>query len=144
MEGQEGINLSKTNSIELKSRAKINLSLDVIGKRQDGYHNIRTIMQTVKLYDRIIISYAKTGIEVICNLDNLSLGNVPQGRENIAYRAAELFKDRYGIDCGVKIIIEKNIPVAAGLAGGSSNAAAVLKGMNLLLDVVQMKMSLLC
>lgn len=132
MEGQEGINLSKTNSIELKSRAKINLSLDVIGKRQDGYHNIRTIMQTVKLYDRIIISYAKTGIEVICNLDNLSLGNVPQGRENIAYRAAELFKDRYGIDCGVKIIIEKNIPVAAGLAGGSSNAAAVLKGMNLL------------
>ncbi len=130
MEEQKGKMLDNTHSIETKARAKINLSLDVTGKRPDGYHNIKTIMQTIKLYDKVVINKAKKGIEVICNQNHLLSGNVPSGNENIAYKAAKLFKDRYCIDCGVKIKIEKNIPVAAGLAGGSSNAAAVLKGMN--------------
>lgn len=130
MEAQKEKLLDNTHFVEIKSRAKINLSLDVTGKRSDGYHNIKTIMQTIELYDKVVISRAKKGIEVVCNLNHLSSGNVPSGKENIAYKAAKLFKDRYCIDCGVKIIIEKNIPAAAGLAGGSSNAAAVLKGMD--------------
>jgi 4-diphosphocytidyl-2-C-methyl-D-erythritol kinase len=134
MEEQKGRVSDNTHSIEIKARAKVNLSLDVTGKRPDGYHNIKTIMQTIKLYDKVVISKAKKGIEVVCSLNHLLSGNVPPGNDNIAYEAAKLFKDRYCIDYGVKIIIEKNIPVAAGLAGGSSNAAAVLKGMDKLFE----------
>ncbi|NSW92229.1 MAG: 4-(cytidine 5'-diphospho)-2-C-methyl-D-erythritol kinase [Firmicutes bacterium] len=129
MKGQNGKILGSAQSIELKARAKINLSLDVTGKRQDGYHNIKTIMQTIELYDRVIISVAEKGIEVKCDC-----GKVPPGKGNIAYKAAELFIERYGIDRGVKIIIEKNIPVASGLAGGSADAAAVIKGMDRLFE----------
>jgi 4-diphosphocytidyl-2-C-methyl-D-erythritol kinase len=119
-----------THFIELKARAKINLSLDVINKRTDGYHNIETIMQTIKLYDKITISRVSKEIEIVCEKNCRLSEDIPRGDENIAFKAAKLFKKRYSIDSGVKIRIEKNIPVAAGLAGGSTNAASVLIGMN--------------
>ena len=115
--------------VKVKARAKINLSLDIIGKRHDGYHDIKTIMQTVELCDRLMISVAERDIEVECDCDK-----VPPGKRNIAYKAAELFIKRYRINRGVKIIIEKNIPVASGLAGGSADAAAVIKGMDRLFN----------
>jgi len=126
----ENTEIHMTGSLQLKARAKINLALDVTNKRPDGYHNIRTIMQTIELYDIVTVNIIEKGIEVECNVEN-----VPLGRENTAYRAAELFIGKYGIDKGVKISIKKNIPVAAGLAGGSSDAAAVLKAMNQLFGI---------
>lgn len=104
--------------------AKINLSLDVVGKREDGYHLLEMIMQTVSLYDKVKITKDKE-TSVICN--NI---NVPSDRSNIAYRAVELMKQRFEIQDNFKIEIEKNIPVAAGLAGGSTNGAAVIKAIN--------------
>lgn len=114
------------NQIELKALAKINLGLDVLGRRQNGYHDVRMIMQSVCLYDEVKIERTKeTGIEVSTNLSFL-----PTGEDNIAYKAAKLLSDEFQIKDGVKITLNKHIPVAAGLAGGSSNAAAVLFGMN--------------
>jgi len=112
--------------LNIKSRAKINLTLDVCGKRDDGYHDIETIMQTLSLCDNIhILKTDKEGIKLKTNLSWL-----PSGSSNIAYKAARLIMDEYEIEGGVFIEILKNIPVSAGLAGGSGNAAAVLKGMN--------------
>lgn len=108
----------------LKAYAKINISLDVMGKREDGYHDLRMIMQTIDLYDVISVKQICYGIKVICNKPE-----VPTDKSNLVYKAAELFIDTYGIEGGVEINIEKNIPIAAGLAGGSTNAAAVLKVM---------------
>lgn len=113
------------NSIELKARAKINLSLDVLGKRTDGYHDLRMIMQTVELHDKVQLEVIDTGIEIICDS-----AAVPAGKGNIAFKAAELMINECGIKKGIRIRIEKNIPVAAGLAGGSTDAAAVMKGMD--------------
>ncbi|AUS98466.1 4-(cytidine 5'-diphospho)-2-C-methyl-D-erythritol kinase [Clostridium thermosuccinogenes] len=113
------------DSTELKARAKINLSLDVLGRRPDGYHDVKMVMQTIELHDRIFIEVIEKGIEIEC-----SAPWVPNDKGNIAYKAAEQLIERFGIKKGVKIRIDKNIPVAAGLAGGSSDAAAVLKGMN--------------
>ncbi len=115
------------DKIKLNSAAKINLTLDVLGKRPDGFHEVRMIMQTVSLFDSVELIPQKSGITVETNLDFL-----PTGRGNIAYKAAELFFSETGIDSGVHIIIDKKIPVAAGLAGGSGNAAAVLRGLNLM------------
>ena len=98
------------NSISLKSRAKINLSIDVIGKREDGYHIVEMIMQTIDLYDDIKLKELE--------------------EDNIVYKAAKLIKEKMDIKKGIEIFIKKNIPVAAGMAGGSSNAAAVLVGLN--------------
>ncbi|MCX7712011.1 MAG: 4-(cytidine 5'-diphospho)-2-C-methyl-D-erythritol kinase [Clostridia bacterium] len=113
------------NSLELKARAKINLSLDVLRKRPDGYHDLRMIMQTIELHDKVGLEVIEAGIEIRCDHPSIPLGN-----SNIAYKAAELLINEYKISKGVRIRIEKNIPVAAGLAGGSTDAAAVLKGMN--------------
>jgi len=112
-------------SIKLKAYAKINLSLDVLGKRPDGYHEIRTIMQSIGLHDRVFIEIADNGIEVISNNKW-----VPSGEKNIAFKAADLVIKRFNLNKGVRIKIDKRIPVAAGLAGGSTDAASVLKGMN--------------
>ena len=114
------------NSIELKSRAKINLSLDVLGKREDGYHLVEMIMQTIDLYD--IIKIEEIEIDEI-NINSNS-SDIPLNGNNIVYKAAKLIKDKFNIKKGVNIFIEKNIPVAAGMAGGSCNAAAVLVGLN--------------
>ena len=114
------------NQIELKALAKINLGLDVLGKRENGYHDVRMIMQSIYLYDEVKIEKKDTlEIEVVSNLNFL-----PTGEDNIAYKAARLLQEEFKISDGVKITLKKHIPVAAGLAGGSSNAAAVLFGMN--------------
>lgn len=114
-----------------KAYAKINISLDVIGKRNDGYHLLKMIMQTIDLYDEIDIvkSYDKS-IKIHCNKQY-----VPCDERNLAYKAAKLFKDKYNIKDGIVIKIKKNIPVAAGLAGGSTDAAAVLVIMNQMFNV---------
>ncbi|MDP4182973.1 MAG: 4-(cytidine 5'-diphospho)-2-C-methyl-D-erythritol kinase [Bacillota bacterium] len=113
------------DKIQLKARAKVNLSLDVLRKREDGYHDLKMIMQTLELHDSVCLEKISNGIEVDCNSRF-----IPEGEGNIAYKAAKLIMDEFSIKNGIKITIEKKIPVAAGLAGGSSNAAAVLNGMN--------------
>ncbi len=110
-----------------RSYAKINLTLDVGEKRGDGYHNVEMIMQTVSLFDLVILDKTKGEISVSTNLKYL-----PVNDKNIAYKAVKLFREETRIRGGAKIIIHKNIPVAAGLAGGSGNAAAVLCAMNML------------
>lgn len=112
-----------------RSYAKINLTLDVLGKRPDGYHNVEMIMQTVSLYDLVLVDKTESGISVSTNLRYL-----PNNEKNIAYKAALAFFDYTKIDSGCKIMIHKNIPVAAGLAGGSGNAAAVLCALNKLFN----------
>lgn len=110
-----------------RSFAKINLTLDVLGKRTDGYHNVKMIMQTVSLFDLVLVDQTKSGISISTNLRFL-----PTNEKNIAYAAAQTFFYKTGINGGCKIMIHKNIPVAAGLAGGSGNAAAVLQSLNML------------
>ena len=104
-----------------RSYAKVNLTLDVLGKRDDGYHDVKMIMQTLGLFDLIIVDKDKSGIGIKTNIKNL-----PTGEKNIAWQAAKAFFDYTKIEAGAKILIHKNIPIAAGLAGGSGNAAAVL------------------
>ncbi|WP_333677729.1 4-(cytidine 5'-diphospho)-2-C-methyl-D-erythritol kinase [Muricomes intestini] len=112
--------------IELKALAKINLGLDVLGRRENGYHDVRMVMQSIYLYDDVKIERTKKpGIEIKTNLYFL-----PVGENNIAYKAAALLLEEFRIKEGVIITLDKHIPVAAGMAGGSSNAAAVLFGMN--------------
>lgn len=114
------------NSIQLKSRAKINLSIDVLGKREDGYHLVEMIMQTIDLYDIIRIKELDTNDITIKS----NSSNIPLDENNIVYKAINLLKNKFKINKGVEVFIEKNIPIAAGMAGGSSNAAAVLVGLN--------------
>lgn len=111
--------------------AKLNLTLDVTGKRSDGYHEMLMVMQTISLADIIALKKTdETGISATCNYRY-----IPTDRRNLAVRAAELFCCERGIpEAGVRIAIEKNIPVGAGMAGGSADAAAVLRGMNRLFD----------
>ena len=112
--------------LKLKAMAKINLGLDVLRKREDGYHDLRMIMQSIYLYDQIRIRQTqKPGIRLSVNL-----GYLPAGPENLVYKAADLLMKEFGITQGVAIDLQKYIPVAAGLAGGSSDAAAVLIGVN--------------
>ena len=111
--------------MKLLSPAKINLFLDVLGKRDDGYHDIITVFEKVDLCDRIELTSSNAGIHITSNLSEL-----PSDKQNLAYRASSLLRKRYGISKGVNIHIEKKIPIAAGLGGGSSNAATVLKGLN--------------
>ena len=117
--------------IKLRARAKINLALDVIRKRKDGYHDVKMIMQQIDLYDDIEISEIPKKMIYI----NSNVHYVHNNRNDIAYKAAELLINKYPIDSGVEIKITKNIPVAAGLAGGSTDAAAVLMGMNQMFDL---------
>ena len=110
----------------LKAYGKINLGLDVLGKREDGYHEVRMIMQTVGLYDKIDLYLKETpGITVETNLYYL-----PVNENNLVYKAAKLLMDEFHINHGVTIHLKKFIPVSAGMAGGSSDAAAVLFGVN--------------
>lgn len=115
----------------VKAPAKINLSLDVLHKRQDGYHEVEMIMTTIDLADRVELSLLPNDDIRISSQNRF----VPDDQRNLAYQAAKLLKDRYRIKQGVRIEIEKNIPVAAGLAGGSSDAAAVLRGLNRLWEL---------
>lgn len=109
-----------------KAPAKINLALDVLFKRPDGYHEVEMIMTTVDLADRIELKEIEQDKIQILSHSRF----VPDDHRNLAYQAAYIIKERYGVKKGVSITIEKNIPVAAGLAGGSSDAAATLRGLN--------------
>lgn len=126
--------------IQLHSPAKVNLFLEVLGKRPDGYHEIVTVMQEVSLFDHLEIKEKHSGINIKTDPPIL-----PADRRNLVYRAAELFKKRYGIKQGVSINISKHIPIGGGLGGGSSNAAYTLKGLNQLwkLGLSDIELSLL-
>jgi 4-diphosphocytidyl-2-C-methyl-D-erythritol kinase len=114
------------DTVTLKALAKINLGLDVLGRRDNGYHDVRMVMQTIYLYDNVTLTRTEEkGIQVETNLYYL-----PVDENNIAYKAAKMLMEEFDIQEGVHILLEKHIPVAAGLAGGSANAAAVLVGMN--------------
>ncbi|GKU23290.1 4-(cytidine 5'-diphospho)-2-C-methyl-D-erythritol kinase [Clostridium folliculivorans] len=116
----------------LKAYAKINIALDVIGKREDGYHLLRMIMQTIDLYDVIHINKELSNDDITITCDNPF---IPTDSRNLCYKAAKLFKEKYSISGGVKIDIIKKIPMSAGMAGGSTDAAAVIKGMNDIFEI---------
>ena len=112
--------------LRLKAQAKINLGLDVLRRREDGYHEVKMIMQTVGIYDQIeLVKCKEPGIRVKTNLFY-----VPENENNLVYKAAKILMDEFSIEEGVFIDLNKYIPVAAGMAGGSSDAASVLYGMN--------------
>ena len=114
------------DKMQLKALAKINLGLDVLRKREDGYHDVRMIMQTVRIFDRLaLVKQDKEGIRVRTNLYYL-----PANENNLVYKAANLLFEEFDIPGGLSIDLKKYIPVAAGMAGGSSDAAAVLYGLN--------------
>lgn len=114
------------DKIQLKALAKINLGLDVLRRREDGYHEVKMIMQTISLCDELELRRRKQpGIQVRTNLHYL-----PTNENNLVYKAARLLMEEFQIKDGISIQLQKRIPVAAGMAGGSSDAAAVLWGMN--------------
>ncbi len=119
------------DSIKLQAYGKINLSLDVLRQREDGYHDVRMIMQTVKLHDNIDLQKTREpGIRIKTNLSFL-----PVNENNLMYRAAKLLMDEFDIKEGVSMQLKKVIPVSAGMAGGSTDAASVFYGMNKLFDL---------
>ena len=124
--------------IRIKCPAKLNLTLEVINRRDDGFHNINSIMQLISLYDYLHISICeteKTSIELSGDSDE-----IPYNEKNLVYKAAKLFLDKTGIKkYSIKINIEKNIPIAAGLAGGSTDGAGTILGLNLLFDNILSK-----
>ena len=111
--------------MRIKAYAKINLGLDVTGKRPDGYHEVKMVMQTVDIADELTIEKTEGGIEVFSDC-----GELPGDENNLAYKAAKLMVDEYGIGEGVKVTLKKRIPIAAGMAGGSTDAAGVMNGIN--------------
>ena len=111
--------------MELKAFAKINLSIDILGKREDGYHDVKMIMQSVSLYDIISFSRRESDIKLYC-----SDPYVPCDSKNVVYKALQLIKAKYHVPGGMEVDIDKNIPVAAGLAGGSTDAAAAIIAAN--------------
>ena len=113
--------------VTVEANAKINLTLDILGKRPDGFHEVAMVMQTIGLHDTLVMEKTERDIELSINVPWLKADE-----KNLAWRAAELMRQEYGIEGGVRIELTKRIPVAAGLAGGSADAAAVLKGMNAL------------
>ncbi len=110
--------------VKIFSPAKINLFLNVLHKREDAYHEIETVLQVIDIYDEVTLRDREKGIKIICPEEG-----VPRGKGNLAYRAAEIILRETELDRGVEIEIKKEIPIAAGLGGGSSNAAAVLVGL---------------
>mgnify|MGYP004530402749 CR=1 FL=1 len=114
------------DEIKLKALAKINLGLDVVRRREDGYHEVRMVMQTIHLYDQLLIQKSDTpSIQIHSNLSFL-----PVNENNLVYKAGKLLMDEFDIHTGVSVELNKRIPVAAGMAGGSTDAAAMLYGMN--------------
>ncbi|MDD2973073.1 MAG: 4-(cytidine 5'-diphospho)-2-C-methyl-D-erythritol kinase [Lachnospiraceae bacterium] len=112
--------------IRVDARAKINLGLDVVRRREDGYHEVKMIMQTVALYDTLTMTrLPESEIQITSNA-----GDIPLDEHNLIYKTARLMMEQYRIREGIKVHLEKRIPVAAGMAGGSTDAAATFKGMN--------------
>lgn len=118
------------NQYHMKAFAKINLGLDVVGRLENGYHEVRMIMQTIGIYDELTFVRTQSGIRVTTDC-----GELPQNEDNLVYRAAKLMMENYPIQGGVHIHLQKNIPIAAGMAGGSTDAAATMKGINRLFDL---------
>jgi len=110
--------------IKILAPAKLNLSLDIVGRRNDGYHLLQTVMKTISLFDTVKLEKSDN-ISIRCNW-----GDVPTNSKNLCYKTAELFFKTAGISGGVSITLEKQIPFGAGLGGGSSDAAATLKGLD--------------
>ena len=126
--------------IVMRAPAKINLSLDVTGRRDNGYHDVRMVMQQIGLSDEIIIEKTENGVfeqgtgkksRIIVETNSMTL---PVNEDNLVFKAAGLIMEECGIGTGIHIFIDKKIPIAAGMAGGSTDAAAVLKGMNRVFD----------
>lgn len=122
-----GFSALSSGRVEVRARAKINLGLEVLGRRTDGYHELRSVMWAVELADRVTLSTGEQGISLECEAPG-----VPNTPDNLAWRAAELVRRETGTVSGLRIRIDKRIPVAAGLGGGSSDAAAVLAGFQCL------------
>jgi 4-diphosphocytidyl-2-C-methyl-D-erythritol kinase len=114
-------------SVRILAPAKVNFHLRVVGKRPDGYHDLVSVMQALELSDELVLERRDSGISLSCDRKDM-----PQGRDNIIYRAAESYIMETGIDGGVNIRLDKQVPMAAGLGGGSSDAAAALRGMEAL------------
>ncbi|MQF83058.1 4-(cytidine 5'-diphospho)-2-C-methyl-D-erythritol kinase, partial [SAR202 cluster bacterium AD-802-E10_MRT_200m] len=111
------------DSLNVKAYAKINLTFEVLGARLDGFHEVRTILQTINLYDELEF-FPSRNVSFYCNVGNL---NTP---ENLAYRSIFLLRNSYSVDYGIGIRLWKHIPIKAGLGGGSADAAAVLRVLN--------------
>lgn len=116
--------------ISVKALAKINLGLDVVRRREDGYHEVKMVMQTIHLFDRLEMKKTAGGITMTTNLSFL-----PTNENNLVYKAAKLLMDEFQIRDGIDVKLHKHIPVAAGMAGGSTDAAAVLYGMNRMFEL---------
>ena len=125
------------DQIKLQAFGKINIALDVTGKRPDGYHEVKMILKSVQTHDDVVLRKQESGITLKTNKPFL-----PTDERNLAYKAAALIMERYGIAEGVRIDIGKNIPIAAGMAGGSTDGAACIRGMNELfglnMDIAEM------
>ncbi len=119
------------NEISVKALAKINLGLDVVRRREDGYHEVCMVMQTIHLYDRLEISKNDSGQITM----ETNLAFLPTNENNLIYKAAKLLYDEFDIKDGVHVKLQKRIPVAAGMAGGSTDAAAMMYGMNKIFDL---------
>ncbi|MCI8365516.1 MAG: 4-(cytidine 5'-diphospho)-2-C-methyl-D-erythritol kinase [Eubacterium sp.] len=123
--------VNNMDSLWINAPAKINLGLDVIRRREDGYHEVKMIMQSIRLFDRLTLAKSKNkGIHLTTNL-----GFLPVNEDNLVYKSARLLMDEFNIDTGVSIQLDKRIPVAAGMAGGSTDAASCLLAMNRLFDL---------
>ncbi|GAB6138974.1 4-(cytidine 5'-diphospho)-2-C-methyl-D-erythritol kinase [Halanaerobaculum tunisiense] len=116
--------------MDFKAYAKVNLTLDVLGQRADGYHEVEMIMQTINLFDQLSFTQIEQGIQIKADHPQL-----PTGESNLVYQAAELLFTEFDLAGGLEVIIDKEIPIAAGLAGGSTNAAATLVAINRLWDL---------
>lgn len=116
--------------LKIDAYAKVNLGLDVVRRLENGYHEVKMVMQTVGICDTLTLKKEKAGIKITTDS-----GEIPANEDNLVYKAAKLLMDNYGVTEGVSIHLEKRIPVAAGMAGGSTDAAAVLKGMNTLFSL---------
>ena len=122
--------LQRGSCVTIRARAKVNLGLEVLGRRADGYHELRSLLWAIELADRVALEAPAEGIAVECDAPG-----VPANSDNLAWRAADLVQRETGVDGGVRIRIAKAIPVAAGLGGGSADAAAVLVGLERLWKV---------
>ncbi|MDE6700864.1 MAG: 4-(cytidine 5'-diphospho)-2-C-methyl-D-erythritol kinase [Acetatifactor sp.] len=118
------------NTCTIKAYAKINLGLDVLGTLPNGYHQVKMIMQTVGIWDELTLEKTAEGIVIATDSREL-----PTDENNIIYKAARLMQEEFGLPGGIRVSLQKNIPVAAGMAGGSADAAAVMKAMNMLYEL---------
>lgn len=117
-------------SIKLKARAKINLSIDIKGIMEDGYHDVEMVMQSINLSDYLLLRKTTEGFKMTC-----SNSDIPLDKKNIIYKTWDFMKEKYGFEGGIDVFLEKNIPIAAGMAGGSADSAAMFVGLNKLFNL---------